>query len=401
MTPARSRANWYVQLDLTVVIILLVLCVIVFLIKHQYDVSAREAAAKEKAQLLELARQDERQREDAALARKEGKAREDAARADAARRLEEYRKAQKEREAAAEQFQATTAKRAADAEAARKKELDDAREEERKQKAKVIEATKAAYVEAAKDVLTMEARLAILTGDTSSPPTPPSPATTAAEQATTASARATQLIAYKNKAAGAQKTAGMLREQLEALRANRAAFTATSRATGVSKYSREEEAKLREKLEAAERELSESRRQMLNLISVRRTRRDVSTPELDALLAREQQQWLAELDEVKRKRDGFAEELRQAGEIPPKVELPPPPPPVVETPPTPVPEVKKPGPTEAPKPPPPPTTYTLKDGKRIVSVRSVDGGDVITVKTENGKLMTLDKKDIEKTEEGK
>lgn len=43
------------------------------------------------------------------------------------------------------------------------------------------------------------------------------------------------------------------------------------------------------------------------------------------------------------------------------------------------------------------TVYVMKDGRRVRSVKSVDAGDVLTVKNESGKFETLQKSDIKET----
>ncbi|HEY3323089.1 MAG TPA: hypothetical protein VGP72_21735 [Planctomycetota bacterium] len=384
---SRDRSNWYVHLDLTAVIIVLILCGIGYLLKHQYDLSAERAAENERVRLAELERRQEKEREEAALARREARAREELARVDSARRLEEYRKKQHERELAADAYKAQLEEKHVEAEVERRKLEAAAREEERKQKAKVIEATRAAYIEAAQQALAAEAKLAFLMGDPANPGELPGG---------TASIREIKLIALKNKSAGAQKIVDGQRQQLDSFLQAKAVFEPTARATGISKYTPEEEAKLREKLRAAEWELADARRQMWILLRARRTYHDQGSRETDALFETEHQQLRADLEEAKRKREILGEELRQAGEAPPRIE-----PPSQRVGDIPADNSKEPPATatDAPKPVTPTTTYTMKNGKRIVAIKSVDGGDVITIKTDAGKLMTLDKKDIEKTEE--
>ena len=40
-------------------------------------------------------------------------------------------------------------------------------------------------------------------------------------------------------------------------------------------------------------------------------------------------------------------------------------------------------------------TYTMKDGSILRLLNSVDGGDTYTIKTEDGKFLTIKKADVE------
>jgi parallel beta-helix repeat protein len=54
-------------------------------------------------------------------------------------------------------------------------------------------------------------------------------------------------------------------------------------------------------------------------------------------------------------------------------------------------------PKAEPAPPSSVTVYVMKDGRRVRSVKSVDAGDALTVKSESGKFETLQKSDIKET----
>ncbi|HEY3323087.1 MAG TPA: hypothetical protein VGP72_21725 [Planctomycetota bacterium] len=91
-----------------------------------------------------------------------------------------------------------------------------------------------------------------------------------------------------------------------------------------------------------------------------------------------------ELRVLRERRDSIVEELRQGGVPPPD--------------PTPQPKIAMSQPAAQPPPEGPQIVYVLKSGTRVAAVRSVEAEDVITVKTQAGKFVTINKTDIDRTE---
>ncbi|HEY3323088.1 MAG TPA: hypothetical protein VGP72_21730 [Planctomycetota bacterium] len=105
----------------------------------------------------------------------------------------------------------------------------------------------------------------------------------------------------------------------------------------------------------------------------------------------------SELMAARLRLDVLTTELQRSGDLPlPYAPLPPP----RNAPEKAAVAKKEPVPEAPPKPATPETVYVLKSGKRIIAVRSVESGDAMTVKTDDGKFVTIEKSDIERTEKG-
>jgi len=206
-------------------------------------------------------------------------------------------------------------------------------------------------------------------------------------------------IAYQNKLNGAQKTAAMLKQQLENAQgehgtglaagggystrtvqdANGNLSTRTAvgnTGSGALVNNRAEEiAKLKPKLDAANREIADTKAGLAG-----------SQADRDAINKG--------LEDAKLRRENAIKALKLVGaDVAPAK----PAAAVAEAP------VAAPKTNEQPvAPPPAPSaanpTYVLKDGRRIVVTKAVDAGDSWSVKTEAGKFIVIQKDDVEKIE---
>ncbi|HEY3323086.1 MAG TPA: hypothetical protein VGP72_21720 [Planctomycetota bacterium] len=390
--PKDVRSSWFVHIDMTSIVVIVVIGIVAFVAKSEYEKAYRneviaaqkvreEREKKEKEQAEELERIQAARREEERVRAEEAKTTAAVAAADAEKRRQLAKDADEQRrKKAQEEYQKTIAERQVqEAELIRKRKA-----ETEGDKAKIVAATRVSYEAADKEVKDLETRLAAM---------PKSGPATAPEVNTP------EATALRNKIAGAEKTMESLRYQINVLlgshdsnarseakeaRKEKRPFTRASFG-GLTPNEQEVANQLNNKMEAAEKEAAEGRQRLSVL-----TRK----PDEDPSLEIQRNNLLAQIAIAKQKRDGYAEELRQRGEPLVKVADN-----TKSTADSKTPESKaaqktaSSEPSDAPK-----TVYTLKDGKRIVAVKTVDAGDVVTVKTEEGKFMTIEKNDIEKTE---
>ena len=347
-----GKSTWWIHIDFTVIIVIVVLVGIGWYVKSEYDKNVVRERVK-----LEIARKEREQKEQEARA--EAEERQKAAAAENERKRKEALDYARQQQADRERQRAATA---AKEEERREKEIAEfkaRKEREEMERNRLLrEAEEAAKAEAASRgaslTRTREQNIQI-----------------AREQYAAANreidelnkrmdAMPPKMIAYKNKMDYAIKNNAQLKNQLDSyVSANRTAAS-KSTATPGSDYLADDIMKTASKNESVAKEYRDAANGLM-------------------ALQVEKENCALAVAAAKAKKENALLQLKTLGaELAPQA------------------AAKPATSTEAPKPTGK-TIYVMKDGRRLTSVRSVDAGDTISIKTESGKFEAVNKEDIEKT----